>query len=130
MQCQRKRKTARKVTYIMKCIITYNDFNYGIPYDYLAEHELYAQDIGRVLNVDDHDHWYYENTGLLCLVKDCIDENCNPLKIVIFESDEYQKIDYQKLVGKKVIADNGLFYCPLALEIPTYCVNNLRKAEN
>lgn len=114
----------------MKCIITYDDFNYGISYDYLAEHELYAQGIGRVLNVDDDDNWYYENTGLLCLVNDCINENYNPLKIVIFESDEYQKIDYQKLVGKKVIADNGLFYCPLGLEIPTYCVNNLRKADD
>lgn len=111
-------------------MITYHDFHQGIPYDYIAEHQLYAQAIGKVVNVNDYDNWYYESIGLLCSVADCIDENYNPLKIVIFESGNHQSLNYQELVGKKVIADDGLLYCPLGIEIPTYSVNNLRKADD
>lgn len=93
----------------------------------LCDFGLIGRRIGEVNIINYHDQPgnNFIDDGIICQVKNCIDEYDKPLEILLF-SDTLA--DYSKFVNQPVIAESGNFYCPGWQEIPTYQVKGLRIA--
>lgn len=113
----------------IKCKYTQNDFFFNPPtFQQLNKYGLIGRRIGEVNIIDYHDNPgdNYIDDGLVCQVKNCINQADKPLEIIIFMDENI--VHYSDFIGKRITADAGNFYYPGWQEIPTYEVKGLRIA--
>ena len=112
----------------LKNKFTYYDMWITPPtFQQLCDFGLIGRRIGEVNIIDYHDNPgdSFIDDGIICQVKNCINDRNKPLEILLFSN---AVADYSKFVNQLVIADAGNFYCPGWQEIPTYQVKGLRIA--
>lgn len=116
-----KGKLKHKFTY-------YNMWFTPPTFQQLNKYGLIGRRMGEVNIIDYHDNpgENFIDNGLVCQVKNCINQADKPLEIIIFMDENI--VHYSDLIGKRITADAGNFYYPGWQEIPTYQVKGLRIA--